>query len=74
MDVGMKKFKLTIELVPKTAWFTSLYQIYKKTSHLNGWRRIKKNFLKERDGNVGSVAEEIFILRFMNFRNMMKIM
>jgi len=47
--VDTKKFKLTIELVPKTAWFTSLYQIYKKTNHLSEWRRIKEE-LFEKEG------------------------
>jgi len=46
---GQKKFKLTIELIPATAWFSSLYRIYKNSNQLSKWRRIKKE-LFEREG------------------------
>lgn len=36
-----KKFKLTIELIPSTVWFSSLYQFYKRNKRGNKWRRIK---------------------------------
>lgn len=43
------KSKLTIELVPSTVWFSSIYQIYKRNNQLNKWRKIKKElFEKER--------------------------
>ena len=40
------KFKLTIELVPARAWFSSLYQLYKRSNQLNRWRRIKKELFR----------------------------
>jgi len=42
-----KKFKLTIELVPRTIWFSSLYQIYKRNDRLDKWRKIKKELFKQ---------------------------
>ena len=44
-----QKFKLTIELVPSTVWFSSIYQIYKRNNQLNKWRKIKKE-LFEKEG------------------------
>jgi len=44
-----QKFKLTIELVPSTVWFSSIYQIYKRSNQLNKWRKIKKE-LFEKEG------------------------
>ncbi|MFX1295276.1 MAG: hypothetical protein ACFFD2_10545 [Promethearchaeota archaeon] len=43
------KFILTIELVPSTVCFQSIYQIFKKKSQLNKWKRIK-NELFEKEG------------------------
>jgi len=40
--MSQKKFKLNIELVPSTVWFSSIYQIYKRNNKLNKWRKIKK--------------------------------
>jgi len=40
---------LTIELVPVTVWFSSIYQIYKRNNKLSEWREIKKD-LFEREG------------------------
>jgi len=48
--MNQKKFKLVIELVPSTVWFSSLYQIYKNSNQLNKWRKIKKE-LFEKEGN-----------------------
>lgn len=45
-----QKFKLTIELVPSTVWFSSVYQIYKGKNQLNKWRRIKKELFKREGG------------------------
>lgn len=43
-----EKFKLVIELVPSTVWFSSIYQIYKNSNQQNKWRKIKEeNFEKE---------------------------
>jgi hypothetical protein len=44
-----RKFRLTIELVPSTVWFSSIYQIYKRSNQLDKWRKIKKE-LFEREG------------------------
>ena len=44
-----RKFKLTIELIPSTAWFSSIYKIYKKYNKLNKWIKIKKE-LFEKEG------------------------
>jgi len=44
-----RKFKLTIELIPSTVWFSSIYKIYKKDNKLNKWRKIKKE-LFEKEG------------------------
>jgi len=40
------KFKLTIELVPATVWFSSLYQYYRKSGQLDKWRKIKEELFK----------------------------
>jgi hypothetical protein len=42
MKPQAEKLKLTIELVPSTVWFSSIYQIYKQNNRLSEWRRIKK--------------------------------
>lgn len=34
--------KLTIELVPSTVWYSSIYQYYKKSNNLQQWHEIKK--------------------------------
>lgn len=39
-------FKLAIELVPSTVWFSSLYQIYKERNQLNEWRKIKEQLFR----------------------------
>ncbi|MCL0052037.1 hypothetical protein M1M92_00875 [Peptococcaceae bacterium] len=43
------KFKLTIEPVPATLWFSSLCQIYKERNQQNKWRKIKEK-LFEKEG------------------------
>jgi len=35
-EVKTKSFKLTIELVPATVWFSSLYRILKERGKLDG--------------------------------------
>lgn len=47
--MNKKEFKLTIELVPSTVWFSSIYQIYKRNNQLSKWRKIKKE-LFEKEG------------------------
>ncbi len=46
---GKRGFKLTIELVPSTAWFSSLYHVYREAGRLDEWRRLKEE-LFEREG------------------------
>lgn len=42
------KFNLTIELVPSTVWYASIYQYYKKQNKLQKWQEIKNElFAKE---------------------------
>lgn len=45
--MSWKGFKLTIELVPSTVWFSSLYQIYKKRNQLGEWKKIKDQLFEE---------------------------
>jgi len=63
--------KLEIELVPKTVWFSSIYQFFKKTIDLQNGIKLKTNFLKERDANVIFVVPERVSFRLMNSGNMM---
>jgi len=39
-------FKLTIELIPSTVWFSSIYQICKKNNRLDKWKKIKEELFK----------------------------
>jgi len=48
-NVRTKLLKLTIELVPKTVWFSSLYRILKERGRLEKWREIKR-MLYEKEG------------------------
>jgi hypothetical protein len=41
-----KQLKLTIELVPATVWFSSLYHYYKDNMQLNKWRKLKEELFK----------------------------
>ncbi len=43
----MAKFRLTIELMPATVWFSSIYQIYKRAGRLDKWRKIKRELLEK---------------------------
>jgi hypothetical protein len=47
--MSQRKFKLTIDLIPSTVWFSSLYQIYKKNNQLHRWNEIKRE-LFEKEG------------------------
>jgi len=47
MKEKIKKFKLEIELVPATVWFSSIYQIYKKNNKLNEWLKQKKKIFEK---------------------------
>ncbi|MHA1328953.1 MAG: hypothetical protein ACTSRH_16790 [Promethearchaeota archaeon] len=42
-----KSYKLTIDLVPLTAWFKSLFQYYQKNNQPHLQRKIKKELFKE---------------------------
>lgn len=44
-----EEFKLIIELIPSTVWYSSIYQYYKKTNNPSKWIEIKK-VLFEREG------------------------
>ena len=41
-----KKFKLTIELVPLTVWYSSLYKYYKNNNQMIKWSKIKGDLFK----------------------------
>src|SRR3989344_4565037 len=43
-------FKLTIELVPSTIWYSNIYNFYKKTNQMEKWHQLKEN-LYQREGN-----------------------
>lgn len=43
----IKKFKLKIELVPSTVWFSSIFQIYKKKGQLKEWKKIKRKIFEK---------------------------
>lgn len=48
MTTESNNLKLTIELVPSTVWYASIYQYYKKTNNHQKWADIKKElFAKE---------------------------
>jgi len=40
-------FKLAIELVPSTAWYSSIYQYCKKSNNLQKWYEIKKQLFEQ---------------------------
>ncbi len=40
-------FKLIIELVPSTVWFSSIYQIYKNRNQSSRWSKIKKEIFEK---------------------------
>ncbi len=42
-----KKFKLTIELIPSTVWFSSLYNLYEQSGQSYKWRKIKDGLFAE---------------------------
>lgn len=41
------QFKLTIELVPSTAWHKSIYQIYREKGMTKTWKKIKDNIFEK---------------------------
>jgi len=43
----VRQFKLTIDLVPSTVWYSSVYQILKEKNMLDEWKRIKKRILEK---------------------------
>ncbi|HIH31509.1 TPA: HNH endonuclease [Candidatus Woesearchaeota archaeon] len=49
--------KLTIELVPSTVWYASIYQYYKKTNNPQKWVEIKKE-LFAKEGNKCWICEK----------------
>jgi len=50
MKKKAKDLKLQIELVPKGVWFSSIYQLYKKSNRLSEWRKIKSQIF-EKEGH-----------------------
>jgi hypothetical protein len=44
--LSLKKYKLEIELVPSTVWFSSVYQIFKRDSKMNEWQKIKRDLFE----------------------------
>lgn len=57
MESEHGKLKLTIELVPSTVWYSSIYQIYRKANCLDEWRRIKRE-LFEKEGQRCWICEK----------------
>jgi len=53
-----KELKLTIELVPSTVWFSSIYQIYKRNNQLSKWRKIKKELFEKEGRKCWICGEE----------------
>ena len=53
-----KEFRLKIELVPSTVWFSSIYQIYKKNDKLNEWQEIKKGIFEKEGRRCWICGEE----------------
>ena len=51
------KMKLTIELVPSTVWYLSIYQFYKKARQPQKWHEIKKG-LFEKEGRFCWICRE----------------
>ena len=49
MEQKAKELKLQIELVPSTVWFSSIYQLYKRSNRLSKWQKIK-NELFDKEG------------------------
>lgn len=46
--MSQEKFKLVIELVPSTVWFSSLHNMYMERGQRSKWKKIKKElFAKE---------------------------
>jgi len=43
----LRKFKLTIELVPATVWYSSLYHYYKDNGQLEKWRKLKEELFRK---------------------------
>lgn len=52
-----KDFKLKIELVPSTVWYSSIFQIYKKENKMDKWAEIKKE-LFEKEGEKCWICEK----------------
>lgn len=45
-----KKFKLRIELVPSTIWYSNIYSYYKNNNQVEKWHELKQ-YLFETEGN-----------------------
>jgi len=50
MRTGSNKFRLQIELVPSTVWFSSIYNLYRESNRLDKWQNIKEELLRK-EGN-----------------------
>jgi len=42
-----KNLKLTIELIPSTVWFSSLYQLYKAKGRPSKWKKLKQKIFEK---------------------------
>jgi len=58
INMKKKKLKLTIELVPSTVWYSSLYEICKRNNRSSIWRKIKKEIFKKEGKNAGFVEKK----------------
>jgi len=50
--------KLTIDLVPATVWFSSVYQIYKKVGRQMNGIKLKMSYIGKKVRNVGYVVQQ----------------
>jgi len=66
IGMGLTNFKLSIELVPSTVWYSSVYQFYNKTNQSDKWKRIKAELFKKEGrqcwicGKVGGLEAHEF--------------
>lgn len=58
INMKKKKLKLTIELVPSTVWYSSLYEICKRNNRSSIWRKIKKEIFKKEGKKCWICGEE----------------
>ena len=59
--------KLTIELVPSTVWYSSMYQYYKKTNNPKKWSEIKEALFAKEGHKCWSCGKETMRLEAHEF-------